>query len=132
MKNLIFTTILFLTSCSQEDSSMKKLLPKSVTEVKEYYQDRGLTGDFIRLLKAKASQEDYETVAQKLNLTQKYSDYIKTRQINIRKRKLSNHPQWWNEPMDSNDFYYVRDSNKEYEQRLKWKDGWLYIATEAW
>ena len=132
MKTIFLTTILFLTSCRQEDSYIKKLLPTGVSEIKEYYQDRGLSGDFTRLLKAKATQEDYEVIAQKLGMTEKYSDYIETRKINLRKPKSNSLPEWWNEPMNNSDFYYIRDVKKEYERRVKWKDGWLYIATEAW
>ena len=133
-KSLFIILVLLIVSCSRgtKESYIKSILPEGLTEVKEYYRDTGLSGDYIRLLKAKASKEDYETLAQKLKLTQKYSEYLKTRKINIRKRAIHNPPDWWDEPMESHDFYFIKDFNKEYERRLKWKDGWLYFATEAW
>jgi hypothetical protein len=131
MKIIILTVLLLLSSCTK-DSYARKLLPKGVTEIKEYYRDTGFSGDFIRLLKAKSSKEDYEVLATKLKLTEKFTDYVKTRKIMIRKRSIVNPPEWWDEPMDSNDYYFIKDISKEYEQRLKWKDGWLYLATEAW
>ena len=131
-KILLIILTLLIFSCSEKTSYVKLMLPKTATEVKEHYQDRGFSGDYTRLIKAKVTKEEYEDYAIRLNLTDKYSDYLKTNTHQSFMRENSNTPEWWDEPKDLNDFYYVRDINKEYERRLKWKDGWLYPATEAW
>ena len=132
MKTLILTSIILLTSCSQRESYLKKQLPVGVTEVKEYYQKLSLTGDSINLLKAKATKRDYEKIAKKLKATQKYSDYLKEKDFPTTQKPIKNPPKWWDEPMESNDFYYVEDFSKEYRLRVTWKDGWVYVAVKTW
>lgn len=131
MKLLIFTSIIFLTSCSQRDSYLKKQLPKNITEVKEYYQKLSFTGDSIQLLKAKATKYNYELLAKKLKATQKYSDYLKTTDYPTSITAIKSPPTWWNEPMENNDFYFIEDFSKEYRLRVKWKDGWVYVVIET-
>ena len=132
IKALILLTILTVSCSDSKESYVKSLLPETATEIKEHYEDRGLSGDFIRLLKAKVTKEEFENYALKLKLTEKYSEYLKKDLNHKGFSRGANYPDWWDEPEDSIDFYFIKDLNKEFHRRLKWKNGWLYLATEAW
>ena len=134
MKLVLILTLLLITSCDSRrtDSYMRQQLPPGVSEIKEYYRDTGLSGDYIRLLKARGNKEDYEQLAKNLELTQKFSEALNRDDVYVEDRPIDNPPNWWDEPINGKDFYFNIDLEKEYQMRLKWKDGWIYVATISW
>ena len=112
-------------------SNARRALPESATEVQEYYSDSIFTGDFTRILKARLPEKDFPLYAKNLGLTEKYdSSKHNRREHDDLETSMGGMPEWWNEPMELDNCYFLLD--REYINRIKWKDGWVYyVASQS-
>ena len=72
-------------------SRVRSALPWNATEIEEHYD--GLASDFIRILRARIDEDDFDSYAQRLGLTEKYAENPAT---NIH-WPTCDQP-WWNPP----------------------------------
>ena len=128
----IITFLLMIISCNQDESYVRKQLPKSASEIQEYYNDTGMSGDYVRVLKAKIDKSSFHKYASRLKLNSTYSELKNTLESETWKMDITNPPSWWTEPNETELFYLKVDRDKEFIQRLKWKNGYMYLITVAW
>lgn len=118
----LFITV-FLLIQSFRPSLPVRMLPKGATEIQEYYKDYGMTGDFIRLMKARIPESQVEDYAQKLGADQKATDSPGER---VSWSSLG--PSWWRPQKPP--LYFHKE--REYQKLVSWEDGFVYVEIGAW
>ncbi len=109
-----------------------RALPDSATDIQEYYSDGGFTGDFARVLKARLPEKDFPLYAKNLGLSEKYDPIKYGSTYDQLKTAVGSVPDWWDEPTDMGNCYFLHTPGKEFFERIKWKDGWVYFVAVAW
>ena len=112
-------------------SRARRALPSSGADVQEYYSDSGFTGDFVRVLKARLPEADFQQYASNLGLT-KYDPAIHGAEYDTIKIGAGDVPKWWNDPREMDNCYFKYTPGEEYYTRITWKDGWVYFISQAW
>ena len=111
-------------------SVVRRALPATASEVHEYYNDSGFTGDFLRCLKAKMPQSEMPRFAAKLGLAQRYDP-----------RKDAKSPvsfsaadgiSWWSQPKTLNGAYFKYTPGSESYSVATYQDGYVYFLAIAW
>lgn len=113
-------------------SKARRALPYSAAEVQEYYSSAGFTGDFTHVLKARLPERDFSQYAKNLGLTEKYDPRKYGSAYDHLKTSVGDVPDWWDEPMELDNCYFQLLPGKEFVERIKWKDGWVYFLAVAW
>jgi len=113
-------------------SKARRALPSSATDIQEHYSDAGFTGDFTRVLKARLPEQDFLLYAKNLGLTEKYDpskhDSISSHVGTI----VGRVPNWWDDPRDLDNCYFLYTPDKDFMERIKWKNGWVYFLAISW
>ena len=113
-------------------SIARRALPDSATDIQEYYSDGGFTGDFARVLKARLPEKDFPLYAKNFGLSEKYDPIKYGSTYDQLKTGVGSVPDWWDEPTDLGNCYFLHTPGKEFFERIKWKDGWVYFVAVAW
>ena len=112
-------------------SSARRALPSSATDIQEYYADFGMTGDFVRVLKARLPESDFPEYASNLSLT-KYAPAIHGAEYDTIKTGAGDVPKWWDQPQPMDNCYFKYTPGEDYYTRITWSDGWVYFISQAW
>ena len=112
-------------------SRARRALPDSATDIQEYYADAGFNGDFIRILKARLPESDFQRYAVNLALT-KYNPSIHGSEYDTIHISIGDVPKWWDEPRNIDNCYFNYIPEKEYITRITWNNGWVYFMALAW
>ena len=113
-------------------SKARRALPDSASDVQEYYHDCLFPPDFVRVIKARLPEEDFQQYARNLGLTMKYDPNIHGSEYDHVKMLIGSVPDWWDEPRDLDNCYFKHTPGDEYFTRAKWKDGFVYFVAIAW
>jgi len=112
-------------------SSAHRALPKSATNIQEYYSD-SWNGDFVRVIKSKLPEKDYEDYAKALKMNTRF-DATKhkeiTSMINI---GAGDAPSWWDPPKATGTTYFEYIQGDDYVQTLKYSNGTVYLLVISW
>jgi hypothetical protein len=114
---------MFLLIQSFRPSLPVRMLPKGAAEIQEYYKDYGMTGDFIRLMKARIPENQVEDYARRMGATQKASGSPGER---VSWSSLG--PGWWRPRKPP--LYFLKE--REYQMLVGWEDGFVYVEIGAW
>ena len=113
-------------------SGPRRALPESAYDIQEYYSDSGWNGDFLRVIKAKLPEKDYESYAKALGLATRYDsskhEDIKS-YIDI---GAGDTPVWWDPPKASVTTYFEYTKGDGYVKTLKYSDGTVYLFIVSW
>jgi hypothetical protein len=122
--------VLLIVEAIIAPSNARRALPASATDVQEYYLNAGFTGDFTRILKARLPEKDFPLYAKNLGLTERYDPSKQSRDYGGLETSIGGMPEWWDEPLELDNCYFLL--GKEYVERIKWKDGWVYyVASQS-
>ena len=113
-------------------SHARRALPGSAYDIKEYYDGYGISGDFVRILKARLPESDFIKYAEALHLSEKYDPAVHGLKYDAVKLGAGDVPDWWDEPRDMDNCYFSHTLGDEYVARVKWKNGWVYFIAQAW
>jgi hypothetical protein len=109
-------------------SNARRHLPKSATDIQEYYHDY-FNGDYTRVLKARLPEADYSQYAKNLKL----SGHVKSRE-NLPREGFYVMPQlkharlsWWDPPDAWINCYYSSATKGSSFTSIVWHDGWVYF-----
>ena len=112
-------------------SAAGRALPESANDIQEYYSD-SWNGDFVRLVKARLPEGDYEEYAKALNLSTRFDD---SKHADIRSTidiGAGDAPAWWDPPRSSSTTYFDHVKGDDYVQTLKYSDGTVYLFIVSW
>jgi hypothetical protein len=115
-------------------SSVRRALPPSASEVKEFYWEAGVTGDFTRCLKAKLPESDFPVFAKNLGLKTRFDPKIHGN-VPLADRgagMTSEINSWWNPPAASGTTYLDYTPGDNYVSYLKYADGHVYFLAHEW
>ncbi len=110
-------------------SAARKALPPSATEIQEFYRGAGF--DFIRCLKAKLPQSDFEAYAKSLSLTKSYtagqdtSDFVT---MNI----TGHFPEWFDPPGVDRASAVKYESGGAWVSVLQYHEPYVYFFVFDW
>jgi hypothetical protein len=95
-------------------------LPTGATDIQEYYEDFGITGDFTRVLKARIPREQVQAYALRVGAPNQEQgkagkDYV----------SWAGGPDWWSPKEPPLYFHYEQG----YRILVGWEDGFVYSAT---
>lgn len=98
-------------------------LPDGATEVQEHYSDVGITGDFVRLVKARVPESEVADFARRVGATSEEtggagSDYF----------SWSGAASWFS-PQKPPMYFH---SEPGYRILVGWEDGYVYFDVVAW
>jgi hypothetical protein len=105
----------------------RKLLPRSASNVKEWYRTHGVLPDYAYLLKAKIPQNDFMSYIPKFEMTIHTSDrvYKDAPRTPHWPDHFESGKEWW-DPMDDLNTTYVYQKGDEWIM-AKHENGWLYL-----
>jgi hypothetical protein len=108
-------------------SGPRRALPRSATEVQEYYRDHW-NGDFVRVIKARLPEADVPRYAKALGLTERF-DPVAHREISSRINSLRNvaGQPWFTPPQADATTYLDHKRGDDYFQVLWYGDGFVYF-----
>ena len=106
-------------------SRVRSALPWNATEIEEHYD--GLASDFIRILRARIDEDDFDSYAQRLGLTEKYAENPAT---NIH-WPTCDQP-WWNPPDSLDNVRYEPIELDDYLVIATYHDRHVYFAAMSW
>jgi len=112
-------------------SGARRALPSSAADIQEYYSD-SWNGDFVRLLKARLPEEDYEDYAKSLDLTIRFDE---SKHADIRSSidmGAGDAPSWWDPPRSNDTTYFDHVKGDDYVQTLKYSNGTVYLLIVSW
>ena len=127
---LSLIAILYLFDSSYP-SAARRALPESATDIQEYYSD-SWNGDFVRLIKARLPEGDYEEYAKALNLSTRFDD---SKHADIRSTidiSVGDSPAWWDPPRSSGTTYFDIVKGDDCVQTLKYSNGTVYMLIVSW
>jgi hypothetical protein len=126
---LSLIAILYLLDTFMPSAALRAL-PESATDIQEYYSG-SLNGDFVRLIKARLPEGDYEEYAKALNLSTRFDD---SKHADIRSMIdiWAGDAPWWNPPKSSNTTYFDHVKGDDYVQTLKYSNGTVYLLIVSW
>ena len=125
---LIFTNCNFLHNENQKEWGYRKLLPKSATDIKDFYWEDGFLPDYEYYLRATISREDFEIYLDSLDLvlntdSSKYTDEIGN--MTTGGSCLNEIKDWWD--VESNqDSIFVWQNGHEWNI-ARYIKGYLYL-----
>jgi len=112
-------------------SRARRALPSSATNIQEYYADFGITGDFVRVLKAHLPESDFQIYADNLGLT-KYDPAVQGSEYDTIKTGAGDVPKWWEQPQPMDNCFFKYTPGEDYYTRIIWNDGWVYFIAQSW
>ncbi len=125
-------TVIIIGGCIYDKvapSGARKALPPSATEIQEFYSGGGF--DFIRCLKAKMPQSDFDVYARNLSLTKTYTPG--QAESSFVTMSIAGHfPEWFDPPGVD------RASTVKYEEGAAWisvlqyKEPYVYFFIFDW
>lgn len=104
-------------------SSAVRNLPKGASDINEFYRDSGMSGDFIRLLKARIPREQVAEYARKVGATHK----VEPGKPWTHKSWIRFDLDWWKPKQEPQ--YYSPDGNARI--MVGWEDGYVYFSASA-
>lgn len=107
-------------------SLVRRALPVSATDVQEFYRDLSITGDYIRLLKAKLPEADYPRYARNLGLARRATP------AEIRSRAFfycSPAPPWWSPPASFTNIFVKSLEGEDGWDALTYDSGYVYFIS---
>ena len=123
---LIFTTLIGgCLAWIMGPSRARGALPWNASEINEHYD--GIASDFIRLLRAKINEDDFDAYADELGLTEYNS--------------ITPHPNlcwpgcpepWWDPPSSMQSVRYEPIEREDYSVMAAYNDGYVYFAVTSW
>jgi len=128
---VVLFTILIVVDSLLPTPQTQSELPVSATDVRVYHSG-GLHPDFLTLVKARLPRRHLDIYLDNLDITVKYDPTIHS---DIRPRidmGAGDAPDWWDEPGDMDVCYFNYTPDREYLERVKWKDGWVYFFRCSW
>ena len=108
-------------------SAARRALPDSATDIHEYYRDFGITGDFIRLLTARCSAEEFHAYARQQKLKPVIGDDLPDGCPSWSHSDES----WWTPPSSHVGGYFTFEEGG-YRRLLAYHDGRLYYDLIGW
>ena len=104
-------------------SSAVRNLPKSATEIQEFYREAGMTVDFTRLLKARIPKEDVPEYARRVGAIHKEAgraghDYTSW---------IGYGPEWW-DPKEPPMYYFYEGDTRIL---VGWERGFVYFDASS-
>ena len=114
--------IAFLTYTLFQSKAVRSL-PRGATEIQEYYEGTGMSGDFSRLLKARIAEEDLAVYARKVGAVHRDDG-----NIGLPATSWSSGPAWFN-PKNPPKYSY---HEQEYRILVGWEDGFVYLDVVQW
>lgn len=126
---LLFVALLLLDTYLP--SGVRRALPESATDIQEYYSD-SWNGDFVRLLKARMSEEAYGDYAKALGLVTRFDE---SKHADIRSSidmGAGGAPSWWDPPRSSDTTYFKHLKGDDFVKTLKYSNGTVYVFITSW
>jgi hypothetical protein len=127
---LALVAILYLLDAFMP-SAARRALPGSATDIQEYYSG-SWNGDFVRLLKARLPEGDYEEYAKALKLTTRFDE---AKHADIRSMidiSSGDAPAWWDPPRSSGTTCFEHVKDDDWVRTLKYSDGTVYLLILSW
>lgn len=112
-------------------SNEHRALPKSATDIQEYYSD-SWNGDFLRVIKAKLPEKDYEAYAKALSMTTKFDESVHKEIRSMIDIGAGDAPVWWDPPRASGTTYFEHIRGSDRVQTLKYSNGAVYLLIVRW
>ena len=106
-------------------SRARGALPWNATEINEHYD--GIASDFARLLRAKIDEDDFDSYATSLGLTEHYAN---SPVPNMSWPRCSE--SWWNPPASMQNVRYEPIEREDYSVMAAYSDGYVYFAATSW
>ena len=106
-------------------SRARGALPWSATEINEHYD--GLASNFTRLLRAEIDEDDFDSCATSLGLTEHYAN---SPVPNMSWPRCSE--SWWNPPASMQNVRYEPIEREDYSVMAAYSDGYVYFAATSW
>ena len=114
-------------------STARKALPKSATEIEEYYREAGfMAQDFTRCLKAKMPRSEVAEYAKHLGLPHRYAKGQTVESVAGLDSGSGLAPPWFDPPRadDADEAYY--DAGQSCVAVLKYKTPYVYLIVLDW
>jgi hypothetical protein len=112
-------------------SADRRALPNTASEVQEYYSD-SWNGDFVRLLKARLPESDYESYAKNRGLTQRFDPIAHEDIRSMIEINAADAPYWWGPPPASTKTFFRYERGDHWVQTLSYSHGTVYLLTTSW
>lgn len=111
-------------------SNARRALPKSATDVREYYSD-SWNSDYVRCVKAKLPEPDYPLYAKNLGLTERFDPVAHVDIASMINMGIGGAPKWWT-PHAAGPTTYFQHKRADSLQVLKYSSGYAYFVSASW
>jgi hypothetical protein len=127
----LFLALLLLAFVAERipPSGPRKALPKTATEIQEYYSG-ALNGDCLHLIKARVSEVDYHLYAAHFGVSRHFDSVGHAYYADAINRELNPKPTWWESPRADALTYYSLGESHRYV--LRYSSGYLYYMYDRW
>lgn len=112
-------------------STARRALPKSATEIQEYYSD-SWNGDYLRCIKARLPEADFPVYAKKLGLNEQFDPIAHVDIASTLNMGFSDAPAWWTPPVASRTTYFQFIPSNDFLQILNYSGGYAYFVSTSW
>lgn len=106
-------------------SKVVRALPEGAMDIEEHYEWGGITGDFVRLVKARIPKDQVAAYAARMGATSPVKKEMSWENLVY----WSGGPKWWKPPKDPLYFY---SSEQGYRLLVGWENGFVYYDAVEW
>ena len=106
--------------------TVRDLLPKNATDVREPYDDGGFHGDFTHCVRARIDEKDFDAFADRLGLDRTYTTKGKIVYF------MGCNEHWWTPPDSWEGARFERDEDIDYHAMAIYHEGYVYYLAYGW
>ena len=112
-------------------SKIRRALPKSATEIQEYYSD-SWNGDYLRCLKARLPENDFPIYAKNLGLNEQFDPIANADISSVINMSCSDTLAWWTPPPASRTTFFKFEPTNDFLEIISYSEGYAYYVSASW